>query len=172
MQKRLFTSWHTPLTIAGRPTAAGSAELADLGRALSGALFVSLPLLFTEEMWLIARSIDDEVLATFIVVTMAINRLLLEYSGYRSGRWQTSLWWDVIVAMGVGAFASAITLYVAGIISTDLDWYLSIKTIALEMIPTSLGASIAINQLGAGDRAQDGISASEDVNVLGFVDKA
>lgn len=142
-------------------------EVRDLARGLAGALFVSLPLLFTMEMWQIARTIPDWVLLIFLAASFLFNRAFIQFAGYRCSAWQASKWWDTLLTMGIGCVASAITLFIAGIISFDLDWYLTAKTIALETIPTSMGAAVAINQLGGGDSAgSEKLGMSPDVAVL------
>mgnify|MGYP002780622729 CR=1 FL=1 len=161
-----MTPWSFKVRIGGIVQNAGTAEVYDLGRALAGALFVSLPLLFTEEMWNIAKTIGGTTLLLFFLGAVVINRMLLSQSGYRRERWQPSLWWDTIVVMGVGIVASAATLFVSGIINAELNTYLIGKTILLEAIPTSMGAAVALNQLGGGDRLQDEGTSNPDIRML------
>ena len=145
------TPWNREITQDDFTCTAGRLEIRDMARGLAGALFVSLPLLFTMEMWELARTIPDGVLIAFVAFAFVVNRLFLEFAGFRKHAWIRNKWWDAVVVMGLGAFASVITLFVAGLIGLDLDWYLSLKTVALEVVPTSMGASVAINQLGSGD---------------------
>ena len=166
------TPWETAVCSGDNTAAAGVLELQDLARGLAGALFVSLPLLFTMEMWVIARSIPDWVLVAFLCISIALNKLYLDFAGFRKRAWQESKWWDALVAFGIGCVASAITLIVIGSISPALDTYLAVKLVALEAIPMSLGAAVAINQLGGGDSgdATSGLSADWKVllgNLLG-----
>ncbi len=161
------TPWKTLVTQDDFTCKAGEIETRDLARGLAGALFVSLPLLFTMEMWQLARTIPDGVLIAFLGIAFLINRLFLEYAGFRKTAWIGSKWWDALTVMGIGAFASVITLFVTGIIGLDLDWYLSLKTIALESIPTSMGAAVAINQLGGGDSVKPKkVGFSPDTTVI------
>jgi putative integral membrane protein (TIGR02587 family) len=147
----------TPLgKLLGEPdggrAAAWRLELRDLSRALAGALFISLPLLFTMEMWDIARAMPAGVLLGFLAASLVINRLFLLFAGFRHRNWVAgSDWWDVLVAAGVGALASAMTLAVFGVIGPGTDPVLALRVVALETVPTSMGAVVAINQLGPGD---------------------
>ena len=161
------TPWNQCIDFDDRTVAAGELDLRDIARGFAGALFVSLPLLFTMEMWQIAKTIPDAVLLAFLGISFLLNRLYIQFAGFRREAWQCNKWWDAVVVMGIGAIASTITLFVAGIISLDLDWYLSFKTIALETIPTSLGAAVAINQLGSGDSSKpEKIGLSPDTVVI------
>lgn len=145
------TPWNHKICDGEKMCPAGEVETRDLARGLAGALFVSLPLLFTMEMWQIARTIPDWVLLSFLAITLVLNKFYLDFAGFRKEAWQQSKWWDALVAMGIGMVASAITLYVTGTLQLDLNNYLIAKLIALETIPMSIGAAVAINQLGTGD---------------------
>lgn len=159
------TPWHRQVLDKDKCCEAGEVEIRDLARGMAGALFVSLPLLFTMEMWQIARTIPDGVLLAFLGVAFLFMRLFIEFAGFRRKAWQSSKWWDTTVTFGIGIVASTITLFVAGIISLDLDFYLTVKLIALESIPTAMGAAVAMNQLGGGDGADEG-TFSPDVSML------
>lgn len=129
---------------------------------------MSLPLLFTQEMWQISRTIPDAVLLVFLALTLAINRLYLFFSGFRRKDWKRSPWWDALIAMGVGMVTATVTLLVTGIIAPAADIYMNAKLIALETIPMSIGAAVATNQLGSGDSAgsDDNLPIGLDLRVL------
>lgn len=161
-----ITDWDTLIRDGDEDCKAGEVELRDIARGFAGALFVSLPLLFTMEMWSVARTIPDWVLLIFLGFSFILNKLYLDFAGFRRCAWQRSKWWDAAIAMGIGVVASLITLLVTGTIKPDLNFYLSLKLVAIETIATSLGASVAINQLGSGDSAQDGTGLSVDMKVI------
>ncbi|MGN3975294.1 DUF2391 family protein [Tsuneonella sp. SYSU-LHT278] len=161
------TPWDRPVDDGNGAIPAGTLEVRDLARGLAGALFVSLPLLFTQEMWDISAEIPLPVLILFLLIAIVVNRIALEFAGYRHCRWQRSKWWDAIVTMGIGMLGAVLTLLVAGIISPSLDLYLALRLVALETVPMSLGAALAVNQLGAGDAAERGsMPFGFDVEVL------
>ncbi|WP_265530160.1 DUF2391 family protein [Sphingomicrobium marinum] len=161
------TSWDYPICDGDVECPAGEVEIRDLARGLAGALFVSLPLLFTMEMWHIARTIPDTVLLVFLGVAFVAIKFFLDFAGYRRTAWQRSRWWDALVAMGLGAIASIVTLSVTALISPSMDFYLVTKLVALESIPTGIGAAVAINQLGGGDaRESSKVPFSPDVTVI------
>lgn len=164
----------TPLTAmigdAGTDrSAAWRLDTRDIARGLAGALFVSLPLLFTMEMWEIARTMPTGILIALLLLSLAINRLFLLFAGYRHTNWVSgSDWWDVLVALGLGAVASAVTLFVTGVIDFAANPGLAVRTIALETVATSMGAVVAINQLGSGDsgKQSDVLKRSTDLTVV------
>lgn len=166
--------WVTPLRrevvdARGERDPAWRLEVRDLARGVAGALFVSLPMLFTAEMWEVARTMPAIVLVMLVGVSLIINRLFLLFAGYRHRDWvKGSDWWDVIVTMGIGALVSAVTLYVTGIVDFAMNPLVALRTTALEMVPTSMGAAVAINQLGAGDSGKHSrvLRKSTDLTVV------
>lgn len=169
-----LVGWVTPLDrevvdARGERDPAWRLEVRDLARGLAGALFVSLPMLFTMEMWEVARTMPTAVLLALLGLSLIINRLFLLFAGYRHRDWvKGSDWWDVLVTMGIGALVSAVTLYLTGIVDFAMNPTLALRTIALETVPTSMGAAVAINQLGAGDSGKHSrvLRKSTDLTVI------
>ncbi len=126
-------------------------EIRDIARALSGALFVSLPLLYTMEMWQHARWLSDWHVLGMLVASYLIILGMLSFSGFRQINWPANHFWDALIAMGLGALASAVTLFVAGVITAGMSTHILVKAIALETVVTGIGAAVAKNQLGGGD---------------------
>lgn len=144
-------------------------EVEDLARGFSGALFVSLPLLFTMEMWELASQLPGWLIGLFLALSLVFNRLAIEFAGFRDRNWQPGTdWWDALVATGIGIFASIVTLVVIGVLTSDLDLSLAARVVALETVPTGLGAAVAINQLGSADSSRHGrkLGISSDVRML------
>jgi putative integral membrane protein (TIGR02587 family) len=119
-------------------------------------------------MWEIARTIPAPVLLIFLGISLCFNRLFIEFAGYRCTEWQRSKWWDALVAMGIGLVASVLTLSVAGLIYPDMASSSILRLVALESIPTSMGAAVAINQLGGGDSGMEAtdVTFSADMTVI------
>lgn len=126
-------------------------ELRDLARGFAGALFVSVPLLYTEEMWLAARTLSAGKLLLFLLVSFGAVFGMTLFAGFRKCNWQKSALMDAVVAMGIGAVAATLTLFVAGIIRPDMPLSLIGRLIAIETVATAIGAAVASNQLGSGD---------------------
>ena len=123
-------------------------ELRELFRGFAGALFVALPLLYTQEMWERAREIAPFVLIVIIALAYLLNVGYTAYSGFKVARSRSALLWDAAVAMGIGAVASLITLLITARITFDTPLSVSVSLVTLMMVPTGFGAALAINQLG------------------------
>ncbi|TMM47197.1 DUF2391 family protein [Qipengyuania marisflavi] len=165
--KLAVTGFNAQIDDDGQNGSAGVVELRDLARGMAGALFVSLPLLFTLEMWVAARAMPDLVLLAFLAITVVLNKFYLDFAGFRKTAWQSAKWWDALITLGIGIVGSAITLVVIGSLKPDIDFYLAVKLVALEAIPMSMGAAVAINQLGASDGAsQQATGLSLDMKVV------
>ncbi len=123
-------------------------ELRDLARGLSGALVVALPLLYTLEMWAIARTIQPWVLLVFLLLAYFANAGYAAYAGYKPECSRQTPWFDALVAMGIGFVASLVTLLLVARYSFGSGVESILDIAILETIPTSFGAALAINQLG------------------------
>ena len=134
-------------------------ELRELLRGFAGALFVALPLLYTQEMWERARNIDEVVLLAILVTAYFICVGYCSYSGFKSGRARVHIWWDALVAMGLGLVASFITLCITARITADTPLTVQVCLLALMTVPTGFGAALAINQLGQRGEAIDATEA-------------
>ena len=126
-------------------------EVEDLSRALCGALFLALPLHFTLEMWERARVIPPWMLIVILVATYFLNVGYAFFSGYKGKVARQNPWLDAVSSMGIGAVASAITLLLIDQLTYQMTPQIVMSCIALEMVPTSFGASLAKSQLGAGN---------------------
>jgi putative integral membrane protein (TIGR02587 family) len=124
-------------------------ELRDLARGFCGALFVALPLLYTMEMWEIARAMPSWTLLLGLVIAYVANVGYIWFEGYKPEKEDHSAWWDALVSLALGALGSAITLAaISQLDPSSQPMGVIAKIILIETVPTSFGASLAINQLG------------------------
>lgn len=130
-------------------------EIRDLSRGFCGALFLALPLHYTMEMWDRARMIPAWMMAVIIVVAYFLNVGYCYYSNFKGKPARQDPWWDALESMGVGFIASAITLLLIDQLSPQMSFDIVLCTIAIEMIPTSFGASLAKSQLAAANDKDD-----------------
>lgn len=147
----------------------GRLELQDLGRAFAGALFVSLPLLYTQEMWSIGLVLNPWVLLTWLGIGYLLCVGYFAFAGFRADRPSQNIWMDAAVAIGIGTLASAITLLLVGRWDPSDAGENIVRLILLESVPTAIGAAVAVNQLGGGDAAGDRSHASKWQPDLKFV---
>lgn len=137
-------------------------ELRDLARGFCGALFVALPLLYTLEMWQRATLLPAWLLLLFVLIAYFANVGYIKFEGYKPEPERSAAWLDALTAMGLGAAGSLVTLLLIGqyTFSTPID--LLARIVLLEMIPTSFGASLAINQLGTRSGYSQGAKQAAD----------
>ena len=123
-------------------------ELRDLARGLCGGLIVALPLLYTMEMWQRARMMPAIELIGVLLAAYLINVGANYFCGFKSQQRRVQPWLDSITALGIGAVAALVTLLLVGRLDAGMPLAVVVNLISLELIPVSLGASLAMNQLG------------------------
>ena len=143
----------------GSPAAAGHGGdrefLVGLARAFGGAIFFSLPLLMTMEMWWLGFYMDRVRLVLFLLLMIPMLIGLDHYSGFR----ETSTWRedavDGITAYGVGFFAAIVVLLLFHVIDPSMPPGEVVGKVALQAVPASFGAMLANSQLGqAGEKGE------------------
>ena len=126
-----------------------------LARAFGGAVFFSLPLLMTMEMWSLGVTMGRLRLALFIVATLPLLVALDRYSGFE----ETSTWAqdaaDALVACAVGVGASGLILALFGVIDLSMPAREVVGKVALQAVPASFGAVLASSQLGGAGPAEE-----------------
>ena len=111
-----------------------------LARAFGGAVFFSLPLLMTMEMWQLGFHMARLPLALFIVVMIPVLLGLEYYTGFKESTTVLDEVADAAVAYGVGLVASALVLWLFNLISLDEPLSSVVGKVALQAIPASFGA--------------------------------
>ena len=123
-----------------------------LARAFGGAVFFALPLLMTMEMWWLGFYMDRLRLALFMILMIPVLVVLDRFSGFED----TATWWqdvqDGCIAYGVGIVASAVILFLFGIIDFSLPLREIAGKVAIEAVPASFGAVLANSLLVQGDK--------------------
>ncbi len=124
-------------------------------RAFAGALIFSLPMLMTMEMWWLGFYMDPLRMALLLAISLPLLVRLSRYGGLRP---TASIWDDLadsLVAIGVAAFASALILWIFGVIGPGTPLREIVGNIALQAFSGSLGAMLAQNQLGSGGAEEE-----------------
>ena len=133
-------------------------DLDPILRACAGALLGALPLLYTMEMWWYARVVTEPRLLAMMAVTGGIAILSILFGGFRRGR-VTHLGIDTLIVFGIGIVISVLTLLVVGRIHPGLvPLRAAARMVALESIPCTIGAALAMTQF----RPRDGDSRNVD----------
>lgn len=134
-----------------------------LARAFGGAIFFSLPLLMTMEMWQLGFYMARLPLALFILVMVPVLIGLEYYTGFKESTTLLDEVADAAVAYGVGLVASVLVLWLFNLISLDEPLSSVIGKVALQAVPASLGATLSGSQFG-----QQGAAERQHKREVGF----
>jgi putative integral membrane protein (TIGR02587 family) len=149
-------------TTRGSVAAADRRFLIGLSRAFGAAIFFSLPLLMTMEMWQLGFYLDRFRVVLFILFILPLLIVLDRYSGFM----ETSSWLedaiDGVIAFGVGAVAAVVILLLFNIIGPDMPLREVVGKVALQSVPGGFGAVLANSQFSA-DRG-DGAGATRQAS--------
>lgn len=118
-------------------------------RAFSGAFLFGAPLLYTMEMWQIGLYIERWKLFAFLALALLANLGLNYFAGFRS-EWPSLIGAvnQSVDAVMVGIVAATAVLLVLNRVNFDEPFDSIIGQISLQVVPLSLGASIANAVLG------------------------
>lgn len=122
-------------------------------RGIAGGLLVAMPLLATMEMWWLGFYMPPGKMLLFLVLNFGVLLILEYYSGFRRYR-HIDLFEearDAVSSYGIGFFVAAVVLWVFRLIRPEMHLQEVIGKIVLQSIPVSIGASVAVSQLGRED---------------------
>lgn len=128
-----------------------------LGRAFAGALIFAVPVLMTMEAWALGFHLHPLRLALLLAVTLPMLVLLHKYAGFRQTVMLGDRIADAFVAILVAAVAATAVLFIFGIVTVEMPLREVIGKIAVQVVPGSLGASLARAQLGPGSLEEEQI---------------
>lgn len=116
-------------------------------RAIGGALFGALPLLFTMEMWWYGRLVGEGWLLLWLAGAAGLAALCLLFGGFRRGAGER-LGLDLPIAFGVGVAVAAVTLLVVGQVQPGrTPLAAAVRMVSAETVPCVIGAGLALTQL-------------------------
>lgn len=134
----------------GERRRADAAFARGVARAFGGAIFFSLPLLMTMEMWWLGFTMPRPRLILLVLVFLPLLVALDHHAGFR----RTETWGedviDALVAYAVGFVASAAVLLVFRVIGPGMPWTEIVGKVTLQAVPAGFGAVLASAQFGDG----------------------
>jgi putative integral membrane protein (TIGR02587 family) len=132
----------------------GRALLLGLGRAVGGALIFGLPMLMTNELWEFGASMDRLRLALLLVMAVPLLVGLAHRIGFEpTFGWRDDLR-DACIALGIGMIAAGTILGLFHLLAAGLSADAMIGRVAVQAVPTALGAMLARCQFG-GERPRE-----------------
>ncbi len=124
--------------------------LRSMGRGFGGALIFSLPMLMTMEMWWLGFYMDRLRLVLLLVLNLPLLVVLSYHAGFEETACWRDDWRDAAIAYGIGLIASAIILSTLAILGPGMSLDELVGKIAVQTVPASIGALLAVSQLGGG----------------------
>ena len=126
----------------------------DLARAFGGAILFSFPMLMTMEMWFLGFYMNGLRLTLFTLLTIPLLIGLSYYDGFEDTSSLLDDTIDTFVAYAVGFTASAVMLFLFGIIKSDMSADEIIGKISLQAITAAIGAMFAQSFLRGDDESE------------------
>ena len=120
-------------------------ELDDILRAVSGSFLFGIPLLYTEEVWLVGNHVNALYMTLALCITLFLLIILDYGAGFRKKkeyRWTISIM-DSLVALAVAVVCASLSLMIIGVLPLDLGLENIVGYITMEAIPFGIGAGIS-----------------------------
>ena len=139
-----------------------------VGRAFGGSLLFALPILMTMEMWHFGAVLPPRRIAVFVGITLPLLVALARSLGFRD---TPGMSWgdhiaDAFVGYAVGVATAAGVLAVFGLLSDEYSRGEIVGMIAIESVPTSIGAVIARGQFGASPEGGQAIGYTGEILLM------
>jgi putative integral membrane protein (TIGR02587 family) len=122
--------------------------LVAYGRGAAGAMLVGLHMVYTMEMWWAAYYMPRTRIVLLMAVNMGILLVLQHFSGLHPRKTPAAQVRAAIVAYGIGAVMAAAGLYGLRVLDLHSPLQTIAASIALEGVPLSVGASVAMSEFG------------------------
>jgi putative integral membrane protein (TIGR02587 family) len=125
-------------------------------RGVAGGAILGVPLLYTQETWLLGRTVSPGFILAGLAVTFAIDVALAHYVGFRPGRTHRPTE-DAVVGMGLSLVLAVLLLLLLGRIGPHSPLENVLGMTALTAIPVSLGFAVgsALAPRSGGEGAKD-----------------
>lgn len=122
-------------------SAGPATTLGDVMRGVAGGVILGLPLIYTQEVWLLGASIHPFAILALLAASFGLNFALSHFVGFRAGRTHRSLE-DAIVGFGVSILLAAGLLLLLHRVHVGMRLENVIGIIALSSVPASLGFAL------------------------------
>jgi putative integral membrane protein (TIGR02587 family) len=137
-------------------TQGSPAELAaSYARGVAGGLLVAMPTFLTMEIWWGGFYLPPWRILFLMLANFAALLVLQHFSGLAPSETRTQEARDAMIAYAIGVVVAAIVLVTLNILHAGLALRDIVGKIALEAIPVSIGASVAMSQFGEGSKQSE-----------------
>lgn len=129
--------------------------LIGLARGVGGALLFALPMFMTMEMWFLGFYISREKLLLLCVLNLPLLLILAKRVGFeKTSSWREAAR-DAITAYGLAIVVSVAILALFGIINDQITMSTVAAKVAIQAVPSSIGALLGRSQLGMHSEDED-----------------
>ncbi|MGI9046152.1 MAG: TIGR02587 family membrane protein [Burkholderiales bacterium] len=125
-------------------------SLREYGRGIAGGLLVSLPLLYTQEMWHAGISWHPAKLILYVAATFVLLLGYNRYAGLHGDATFAEIAIDSVEEMGLGVLIAALILWLIGRITLDSEIFEATGQVVMQAMQVAIGVSIGTAQLGGG----------------------
>jgi putative integral membrane protein (TIGR02587 family) len=125
--------------------------LIGLSRAFAGAVIFSFPVIMTMEMWSLGFTISPFRLILLILFSVPLLIGISYFIGFEDTENLTDDIIDAFVGYAVGFIASAVLLYIFGLIDATMSYYEILGKITIQTVAAAIGAMLAQSELGGND---------------------
>lgn len=137
-------------------------SLHEYARGVAGGLLFSLPLLFTEEVWIIGILASPWRLLAYVAATFLLLIGINHYAGLRRDRTFVEVVIEAIEEMGIGLVIACSMLWLLDLISFDEPVNEVIGETVVAAMTVAVGVSIGTSQLGGGKTDNPGEQEAQD----------
>ena len=139
-----------------------------LARAFGGAIIFGLPLLMTMEMWFLGFYAHPARMLLFLLLNLVMLVGLSRFGGFERTSSLAEDVLDALAAYGVGILASAVILFLFGVLSPAMPVDEISGKVAIQSVPASFGAMLARKQFTAGPGDEDAVLEDQAVKRAGY----
>ncbi|MCA1615575.1 MAG: TIGR02587 family membrane protein [Acidobacteria bacterium] len=133
-----------------------SESLQEYARGAAGGLLLSLPLLYTMEVWWAGFIAHPWRLAVYVLATFVLLLGYNEFAGLRRDNSFAEVVIDSVEEMGIGIVVAALVLWLLGRVTLATPATEAVGQIAVEAMTVAIGVSVGTAQFGAVDDEDTG----------------
>ncbi len=142
-------------------------SLQEYGRGVAGGLMLSLPLLYTMEVWWAGFMAHPWRLLIYMLATFVLLLGYNRYGGLRRDASMAEVAIDSVEEMGIGLVLSATALFLLGRITLEMPFNEMAGQIVVEAMTVAIGVSVGTAQLG-GDDEDEGFAGDDEQQEIHF----
>lgn len=141
-----------------------ASEGRDAVRAVSGGILFGIPLLFTQEVWLVGGATRPRGAAVVLGLSAVVVFVLNRTAGFRSMKdvRAADAFWDTVEALAIGIVAVTVVLVLLREITGDTPVGVGLGKVVYQALPFCLGVGLARHFFHDGPAGGDGGASSAD----------